>query len=275
MDQKLIFPGLDNAERRASILCSIKSIPYPIPSLRTFFENQKYLEPCCFILRKLLDESEKDRSLWRAFSAYYFEPKEFCMQCTERTSRRLRISSEGQKKLGYVQLWMFCLRHFPEMTSITPKMTPGSGKVRREHNPALWRILGKLAVDLGFRTPEALKLAGQDPDIEHALHFLDIARPDWDGDRKPYISRVAQVLDDMKEPASAPTRPVFTSKEPLSRDRRCGKPHDDDHDSDKSALFVSLFYEKTESGYDITSLCVKRDLFKAFLKSHISEVLIQ
>ncbi|KAF2259650.1 hypothetical protein CC78DRAFT_410437, partial [Lojkania enalia] len=185
MESNQIFATLpDEPGIKNEILQSIKSVRCLIPSLRTFFENQKYLEPCCIILRTLLGESEK-RSIWKGFSANYFRPPELYVQYSEQSTRTFSLSESSVisfhagKAIGYLQLWLFCLRHFPEMTSIAPKMTPGMKKQRRDHNPALWQKLGRLAVALGFRTPPALQLAAQSPDRENAMQFLQSARPSW------------------------------------------------------------------------------------------------
>src|SRR6186713_3303299 len=63
MDEGMIFPSLQNRDARQAILTSIQSIRCMIPSLRTFFEDLKYLEPCSLILKSLLGRSET-RPLW-------------------------------------------------------------------------------------------------------------------------------------------------------------------------------------------------------------------
>ena len=58
-------------------------------------------------------------------------PETFHIQCAEDTSYQVDVSSASQRALGYMQLWVFCLRHFPEMTPITPKITPRGRRVAR------------------------------------------------------------------------------------------------------------------------------------------------
>ncbi|KAF2194726.1 hypothetical protein K469DRAFT_650660 [Zopfia rhizophila CBS 207.26] len=271
MDSRKIFPLIDDNAVRESILESIRSIKCLIPSLRTFFQNQIYLEPCCSILRTLLGESEK-RSLWRGFSANYFPPSEFRIECAEGIFKAIDTTAESKKALGYLVLWMFCLRGFPEMTSYRPKITPGKKKKRREYNPALWTMLGRLAVQLGFRTSYALELAKQNPDEEHSIEFLRTARPGWEGDIRIPVSGVVQILEGMKGHGRVCTENIYFAEGTLLRDQRCGMPHDDDHDGIKGALFAPFFYETTGTGLDITSLYVKRDLLKVFLQDYITQV---
>ncbi|KAF2727576.1 hypothetical protein EJ04DRAFT_451086 [Polyplosphaeria fusca] len=271
MDEMRIFPMLHAHSDRASLLRSLKSITCLIPSIRTFFENQKYLEPCSTILRQLLGDSEK-RSLWLGFSANYFEPDQLCIQQNERFSKRLECHTYPKQTLGYLQLWLFCLRNFPEMTNITPKMTSKREKVRREHNPTLWHKLGKLAVDLGFRTDTAVELSRQSPDAEHADQFLRAARPYWNGNREEAVGAVVELLGSMREDGPATNCSGFTTTEILDRELRCGKPKDNDHEIDKHHLFLSLFHKEVDAGECLTSLYVKRDLIEAFFNPYLLQV---
>jgi len=275
MDEGMIFPSLQNRDARQAILTSIQSIRCMIPSLRTFFEDLKYLEPCSLILKSLLGRSET-RPLWDGFLATYKDPSGFCLEYAEDTfTRVLPMERESGKAFGYIQLWMFCFRHFPEMTNITPNMTNRRGtKVRRDHNPALWRRLGSLAIRLGFQTTEAIRLAAKDSDREHAEQFLLSARPEWKGRMELQISRVAAILASMKVCHSMPSIPaaVFTGLKELSPKNRCGKPHDHDHDKDKPSLFGSLLFHHVESGPEITSLYVKRSLFDTFFRKRVEQV---
>lgn len=290
MKNKEIFPGVEYFHDRDDILTALKETKRLIPSLKSFFENQKYLEPCSLILKILLGESQKKYTLWNGFSANYFEPKEFSVQCTDNISRIVEMPSEYRKGLGYVELWMFCLRHFPEMTSISPKQayrsrdkTGGKRKGEnsvavvegKEYNSALWHKLGKLAVEKGFRTSPALELANQDPDRTQVSQFLRKARPTYRGDLRPHLEGAIGILEKMTdEDIPGPVRPVFSDVRSWPRDRRCGKPFDDDHLKDKESLFVSLFYEQDDNPKEpnFTSLFVKRDLFQVFFRSYIEKV---
>jgi hypothetical protein len=303
-DRNRCFPGITNNEDRSEIVNRLLGIKYIIPSLRTFFENQKYLEPCCTILRQLFGESDQKHSLWRAFSANYIKPSELYVQHVEGRLSTVGISADGPTAMGlaYVTLWLFCMRHFPEMTSITPNLpknadghdqkqrkrtrfsenacgshqsNPRKSPVKkRDFNPALWHKLGRLAVDLGLKTKEAEILAAQNPDIEHATRFLKLARPNWAEDRDdPSVQKVRQVLEDMKEEPRPPVTPILSTDDDPNwdDDQRCGKPREDDHEKDKSCLFLWLFAAGSGSGKHITSLYGKRDMLEGFLKPYLPE----
>jgi hypothetical protein len=269
MEERLIFPGLLGDDERSGVLRSIKSITYMIPSLRTFFEDQKYIEPCCSILKTLINDPKRRRTLWRGYSSIFVAPEIFRVQFTEKASKR--VSSQSQKELGYLQLWMFCLRNYPEMTDIKPLLTSRGTRTRWEQNLGLWQKLGTLAVNLGFRTPTAVKLAKGDPDRECARRFLEMTRPHC-SDLESSVNEVTRVLRGIEERLPVPTDAFFTSSQPLSYDRRCGKPHGNDFASDRSALFLSLFSKEVKHGPFITPLYVKRNALESFLEDYTSKV---
>lgn len=251
----MIFVTIKDTEIRAEILQNILSQKRLIPSLRTFFEDQKYLEPCSNILKSLLDDDER-RPLWRAFKANYWPTSSVQVQFSEGVSclGSIEYSSVNEKdlgmKTGYVQLWLFCMRHFPELTTIKPRIeSRRKKKILREYNSARLQQLGALAVKLGFKTPKALALAFQ--------------LADWTED----LSRR------MMQPTSslAHTLP-FSSDQYWSRDRRSGRPYDEDHDNDQSSLFLFMFYYKAKPGHDITPLYGKRNMLEAFLGPFIPAV---
>jgi uncharacterized protein YbdZ (MbtH family) len=293
MDDHKIFCEIVQPNIRVDILQRIRSIKCLIPSLRTFFENQKYLEPCASILRKLLGEREKKYSLWRGFCANYYAPEKLQVQWAEDSFKALDLPEQSydlQKGLAYAQLWMFCFRHFAEMTPITPKLSSrlrwigDDGELeevkdrneRQVYNPALWHRLGCLAVELGFNTPRANEFIARDPDKDHAARFLSTARPRCKSlpNLDTHVNEVAHILSRIEENVPIPTRPIFSSALRCLRERRCGKPQYDDHNKDRINLLITLFYEESpeRETKHISSLFIKRDMFRAFLSSYIDQV---
>lgn len=269
MQSKTIFPTITDSHKRDALLENILLIPCLIPTLRSCFENLKYLEPCCTILKQLLG-SKQNGTIWRGFSAVYFRPENLNVEYLEDQITPLSPTTfEGDRWLGYVTLWAFCMRHFPEMIYVAPKKEQGKQKpVVKEPNPALWHKLGNLAVIQGFRTDRALELQKQDPDRELAIHFLKQAKPGCGDDISRPVSQVTQVLKSMKPSHGERQLPQFTSEAKLLSNRRCGRPFEDDHVKDQSSLFVpSIFFADCVQGTEITSFYVKRDLCHSFLKS--------
>ncbi|KAF2680659.1 hypothetical protein K458DRAFT_311083, partial [Lentithecium fluviatile CBS 122367] len=267
-----LFQSIPTSER-THILQKLLLFKGLIPSLRAFFENQKYLEPCSLILRTLLEPGEK-RSLWKSFKANYFPTNCYYVQTSDQKPLQSIEAVEAPpgfdpQKLGYLQLWMFCLRNFPEMTDITPKIESRRKRVAKKYNYGLQQRLGALAWQLGFQTPEAERLAKECPDREQARRFLDVTRPgcDVNGDYEANISNIVGVLREIRQSSEPSQSTGLTSNLTYPVERRCGRPYYDDHAADKQSLYLTLFSHETsiEGGdLDITSLYVKRDLFQSF-----------
>jgi hypothetical protein len=293
-----LFPSLGDNIMRAEILQSILAYKGLIPSIRTFFENQKYLEPCSNILKDLLGFSSK-RSLWKEYKANHFPTDQVRIQSHEgmQSFQDVNIPSTGlsikaRRKFAFLQLCMFCLRNFPEMTSIGTRLEARSRvdhqsrelkpkalatSKQRPNDPALWHKLARLARELGFDTERIRYLADQDPEEMQTLQFLASARPNWKGDMTDHIAKVRDILKGMcEQDPGYLSVPSFMGDTCVTwpKDRRCGRPHDSDHEKDKSALFATMFYFPILPGNEITSLFVKRETLYAFFGTYISSVCI-
>ena len=266
MHSKDIFPGVSELATRDVLLRNVAAVPCMIPSLRTLFENLKYLEPCCTILRKLLDPKKK-RTIRAGLASCYKQPAQVCVHFDEHDTRfRSRGTVDGDRRLAYAQLWAYCLRHFPDMTAVTPRKERSKEKPAvKESNPELWHGLGKLAVSLGFHSQAATDLASKDPDRELASQFLHHARPGSQAENG-CVEDIAKILGRMRRNRSGRPQPETISANPLALERRCGRPFEDDHTRDGGHLFVPFLWADTgASGPNITTLFVKRDLFSACL----------
>ncbi|KAJ6201926.1 hypothetical protein J3E72DRAFT_180998 [Bipolaris maydis] len=287
-----IFPQLEDIHARNEILNRIQSQKCMIPSLRTFFEDQKYLEPCSKILKQLLGVKSK-RPIWKEFKANYWEHEsKIKVQISETKNLPLPglLGKKERAKLGYLQLWMFCFRHWPEMTSFTPRLESGlkitdeadmrnievrPKSARRDHNPALWQRLACLAMQVGFETSNICKLAGEDAEMVQAKQFLNSARPEWESNRSDCERKIADILKSMQGTSSQkPQTPIWVDDGVMSwpREKRCGKPHEADHEHDKSVMFATMFYHPLQSSQTITSALVKRNVLEAFFDKYITPV---
>ncbi|KAK7179082.1 hypothetical protein PSPO01_14865 [Paraphaeosphaeria sporulosa] len=264
-----ILSGASDAERTQAI-AKFKQIKCVIPSLRAFFENQKYLEPCSWILRKLLGACEPKRSLKEGFGARYFSRTSFLVQTSEQhvhTSPLQEPSNGWARQLGYVQLWMFCLRNFPEMTEMTPRLGSRKRKAEKTSNQSLWHKLATLAWRLGFDTEEIRKLKDQDPDRKQVRSLLQTIRPCHDMDNEAHIDQIVAVLNSMEEVPRITRTGNLIGRPRYHPSRRCGRPYYDDHEEDKEHLFLPLLWQTIDEGHedvDVTSLYVKRDFLYAF-----------
>ncbi len=118
------------------------------------------------------------------------------------------------------------MRHFPEMTGISPRKEIGKAKpLKKESNPALWHDLACLAVDLGFRTKEALRLQRQDPDEALASQFLQHAELTAVMSDERYVKSIARIVKRARQatrsggyetPGSSGRQPIDRSADPRS-----------------------------------------------------------
>ncbi|KAI9848885.1 MAG: hypothetical protein M1837_006401 [Sclerophora amabilis] len=185
------------------------------------------------------------------------------------------ISPEFGYWLGYRELWLYALRHFPEMTSTPPKKEIGKAKPSvKEPSVELWHGLGKLAVELGFRTPRALELSKEDPNEVAALKFLREIRFHSFAADDPPVQEIRTILSRIKRSDGAKPTPTTTCAERGEpRERRFGRPFEDSQDRDRSFLYLSYMY--TDDGprnNDITSFFVKKNTFRSFLGSEFVDV---
>ncbi|KYG41239.1 hypothetical protein M433DRAFT_76237 [Acidomyces richmondensis BFW] len=167
MERNKIFSTIHDRQDRNAILQRLLNFPGMIPSLFTFFESLKYLEPCATILRNLLP-LKQNRSIYQALSASYFRPQEIQVEYAESDFRpHPRSSPQIDYALAYQQLWLYALRNFVSMTEVTPRKEQKKVKPRIcERSPYVWRKFGSLAVILGFETPAARELHSTDAETE-------------------------------------------------------------------------------------------------------------
>lgn len=178
-----VFRGVVDPTVRVTLLSTIGSLSGLIPSLRSFSENLKYLELCCHILKQIVP-AKRGRSIHQSFADAYSALDEQVVEHAEgkRKKRPWRGVKEGLW-LSYVQLWAFCMRHFPSITHIAPRKEPRGRKPSTCSSvSSLLHHLGSLASALSFRTKEALKLREQDPHVALASRLLGTVRSVSDSD---------------------------------------------------------------------------------------------
>lgn len=268
-----VFSAVTCEAARGRILQTVISLPGLIPSLRSFFENLKYLEPCCNILKKLLNPKEK-KSIYQALSGAYFPPDKHRVEYSEGKLRMTRTGNDDDNGLwiSYVQLWAFCMRHFPSMTQLVPRKEPREDKPSIQSNSALWHYLGDLAVELGFRTEQAIEFKQQDPYRTLAEQSLRSLHPDKTPDAT-LVAQMAKTLRRADPGAGRANIPQHTATYYLSPDRRCGRPFYRDYTQDKNSLFIPLIYgTETVEGLDTSTFFVKRDIFLSFFGNKYNKV---
>ncbi|KAL9128705.1 MAG: hypothetical protein Q9217_002666 [Psora testacea] len=268
MHREIIFPEIKDNSIRARILKNISHIDYMIPSLYTFFEDTKWLEPCSKILRSVFVVNRK-RSIRQALKAAYEGDEQDNIWCT--LNRDLSVSewpgsTTHAVDSGIRQLWMFAWRYFPELSAILPRKD--AGKRNPHHkvaNEECWRKFAEAALQLGFGSPVLAKIRSQDSDSRMARTFIYQARPEeyYEVDDEQVVSRIANLLKTIKQKSPWTDNALSTSPEDEVPIRyRCGRPQEHSHERAKRLFYPIDIYSRQLT--TVSDFCVHRDIFIAF-----------
>jgi Protein of unknown function (DUF3723) len=133
MHDKILFPQISGEIARGRILNRILKIPERIPSLFTFLEDTKYLEPCAKALKLLFPviPPRSTSSLRETFSRHLSvrQSPRMPVQQSEQVYASLHVArAQVGEWLAYRQLWLFAMRHFPDLTDTLPRKDPRKPK---------------------------------------------------------------------------------------------------------------------------------------------------
>ena len=280
--RRILFPTIEDPQARADLWTRICSFDYCIPSLYTFLEDTKYLEPCAKILKSLLPP-DFDGSLEKAFTQRHTGQLQVQLETPCGGLIISKYNTRVNFELAYRQLWLFAMRHFPELTGIQPRKDNGKPKpLIRGSSVNLWHSLSRLAVAGGFESQEILQLHRHQPEEDIAREFLQQARPMelFDYQQISFDTRVHQIsqaLQQMKPRQAGSAQPALSwaSYSGLELAQRCGRPFEQSFLHDRKFLFLDWIYcESWKAGNadlrrlygnrHITSFTIKRDMFHAF-----------
>ncbi|KAK5093233.1 hypothetical protein LTR70_004876 [Exophiala xenobiotica] len=136
--QGLLFSGVKDTAQRETLQSDCIHIQRIIPSLYTFMEDSKWIEPSCHILRKLTPFSRLN--VRKALSD--------CFLTMDTTPNGTRFT------VAYRKLWLFTLRHFADLDTLQPRLESRNGTVlQRDSSGVMWKVFTRYAVRLGFRIP--------------------------------------------------------------------------------------------------------------------------
>lgn len=184
---------------------------------------------------------------------------------------------------AYLQIWLFEMRHFPEMVGISPRKDDGKPKpaVQRPDDN-LWHRIAKLALKGNFDSAAIRQYIGRDPDVKMASEFLRQCRPTehYNFDETVFsseVQRIATTLRAVQARGTTSTAPLlsFNGQGNMSLADRCGRPFEQSFLDDKKYLFISYIYNTHWASLSLeqltslrqrhlTSFMVKRDIFHAF-----------
>ncbi|KAF1935627.1 hypothetical protein EJ02DRAFT_484202 [Clathrospora elynae] len=95
MERGEIFPSQNDRGIRKTLVENICAFPGVIPSLWTFFETLKYLEPLCEALRQLLGEQMKG-TIRSSLKGLFFAPSKNMVQLTETQDVEIKVALSQQ-----------------------------------------------------------------------------------------------------------------------------------------------------------------------------------
>ena len=144
MRQNRMFRLIKDTSSRTLILAQILQIDYEIPSIHTFLEDTKWLEPCADIIRKHLFPKAKGSSYSFLYRNYDFSKglriQDYSLEMETHTATR-----KASFTVAYRQLFMYAWRYFPELSASLPRTAPK--KLQREGTRDTVRKLGYIMAD--------------------------------------------------------------------------------------------------------------------------------
>jgi hypothetical protein len=261
MERGEIFPSQNDLGIRKTLVENICDFPGVIPSLWTFFETLKYLEPLCEALRQLLGEQMK-RTIRSSLTGLFFAPSKNMVQLneTEDVEIKVELSQQDAMMVAYMELWAFCSRHFDGLTASTPRKETGGPKPYvKGPNPVAWQHLAKFAVSRGFQITHAQVLVAKEEQyhLQLALDYLRKAKPMCHNFSSDHVQRV---LTAARSDESPPTREPVLVLPHLKLDRRSGRPFELDFIKEKEIMFLSYLYSGSPCE-EANLRLLRRDLF--------------
>ncbi|KAK6428816.1 hypothetical protein LTR95_015037 [Oleoguttula sp. CCFEE 5521] len=248
VDDTHFFPGISRDIVRNSVLPNIKGVATAIPSLFTFFEDIKYLEPCARIMRRLLPSSTTNArnglSIQLGLKRHHFPTTDAVISVDyAHGDMRNQHAAECDKfTLQYQQLWLFAIRNFTRMTNTTARKE--RKKVRPmavEPSPIVWREFGHLAWLCGFRTEESEQLRQHDREGEVVRQLFQ--QHGYRTEAHPAaMQQVADLIRSLGQRRGLLVEPNFACERDLALAQRCGRPYEDDHRLDSPCMFLPQIY---------------------------------
>jgi hypothetical protein len=266
MHDQILFPQINGEIARGRILNRILNIPERIPSLFTFFEDTKFLEPCAKALKCLFPviPPRSTSSLRETFSRHLpvRRSPRMPVQQSEQVYASLHVArAQVGGWLAYRQMWLFAMRHFPHLTDT------------QEGKRSCIRFqLADLAHRLGYDSDQIHALRDEDPDRNMARKFLTQIRPtelyDFsDEDRAGLVEHICEEVRRRSSVLRTQMLPTYTTDaEGQPKLHRCGRPFERNHQSNQPFLFVGNIYGQIEMQRreHLTSFAFSRDIFIAF-----------
>lgn len=265
-----IFSDLGAHEREA-ILTRLQLFTGIVPSLHTFFDDFKCFESWAHCLTRL---SPCTRSTVRLTmkGLHASSSNNICMiQTSEYTFSERAISADEQFEVAYRQLWLYAMRHYPQMPR-DPKRKERLARPRSATaNERVVSGMGHLAHRLGFDSSEIQELIGQAPDRLIARNALLQARDpeSFEVDDATVDSIIGHIITcfDMIRPKGVVTVPPTRVSRSVPRKSRSGHPTLKALVQDRALLFLDHIHTAAVPDL-VTTAFVRHCVYFAFFGPH-------
>lgn len=243
-----------------------------IPSLFTFFRDVSYLKACADGIKQLVFPSKGQATVRAAMKRIYIpsqsaERVQFRVQTSETSFRDHECSNSETFELGYRQLWLFAMRHYPQLARNTMSKKAVAKANCGKADGSILYDLAILSQNLGFKSTKAVDLVKVSPDRQIAREALLKARKpesyQYDANLfETLIDRVMQCFTC----AIAHEKGLHTVEARVtSLKARCGPPREITHLSDQCRLFLDDIHAETRSKpRNVTSFYVRQCVYFAF-----------
>ncbi|KAB8069052.1 hypothetical protein BDV29DRAFT_195186 [Aspergillus leporis] len=243
-----VFSNFTKSER-VSIWKRLKKKKDIVPSLYSFFQNLWYLESCANCIKRLVVPTKTHSTVRSAVLNSFRRANVISAGCPIQTSetayRRLSDSLINPAKLGYRQLWLYAMRHYPKVAKEPEKDDPVAKASREKTDKTVLYDMAVLAQRLGFASPQITELVAQSLDHQIAEDALVKARKP---DRYRYSSEtrntlINQIVDCFRSAVPIDHQPSneYIDGREIQPRARCGHPRANAQNQDLSGRHAGSF----------------------------------
>ena len=273
MEAAELFPNVRDRDVRTSMLERILSVRGRIPSLFSFLEDTKYLEPCAKIMKKLLPPNSGysvERAFRRRFVRYRRDGR-MSVEARKNIWTEVAATPPQASRAAYLILWLFAIREFPFMGRSKPLQDTGKTAPPYRIRDDLLPVFARLASQLGFESPQILRYKRQNP-FECAVQaFLHAATPPDEYDIDPAamrmeVQRICHYLQNVPQRHLHTRTPSLVTNQVERRHNRYGIPFNSLYVENRPYLYLQYIYSNggQEMGSYLSRFGVECDIFRAF-----------
>jgi hypothetical protein len=266
-----VFSQFDETER-PRIWDRMSSYDGIIPSIHTFFRDTTYLEACATGVRQFAVLSKSQPTV-RAALKHAYKPDTTGGACLVQTSDASFRSHTGPStdsfELAYRQIWLFAMRHYPEMAKDATSKKVVAKTIRGRADEVVLHNMATLAHKLGFDSLPVTEMLNRSPDRRIAREALLKARKPGSYRYDPatfdsLIDRLVECFGTAVAHEALPSPELVLGRTP-TLSRRCGPPLEHVQPIDRPHLFLGKVHSKEATGpQTISSFFVRQCVYFAF-----------